>query len=49
MLALGSKSNREFASQLEKLGIERHIVGDCRQVGKLAEAVEEGFRAGFAL
>ena len=49
VLALGNKPNRELASQLEELGIEFNIVGDCAGVGKILRALKEGFHAGLAL
>ena len=47
VLALGAKPNRELAYQIKKLGIELHIVGDCADVRRLPEAVEEGYKAGL--
>jgi 2,4-dienoyl-CoA reductase (NADPH2) len=47
--ALGAKSDRALAGQLEKLGIELYLAGDCAGVGKLSKAVKQGFRAGFAV
>ena len=49
VLALGTEPNRTLFSQLEKLGIELHKIGDCAGVGKMVKAVREGFRAGMAL
>ncbi|MFC1535479.1 FAD-dependent oxidoreductase, partial [Thermodesulfobacteriota bacterium] len=49
VLALGNKPNRELASQLEKLSIELHTVGDCAGVGKIIKAIRSGFHAGLAL
>jgi pyruvate/2-oxoglutarate dehydrogenase complex dihydrolipoamide dehydrogenase (E3) component len=49
VLALGHEGNKELAEQLQSLGIELYIVGDCSGVGKLAKAIKEGFKAGLAL
>jgi 2,4-dienoyl-CoA reductase-like NADH-dependent reductase (Old Yellow Enzyme family)/thioredoxin reductase len=49
VLALGTKSERTLANQLEGQGIEMYVVGDCDGVGKIPKAVREGFRAGLAL
>lgn len=47
VLALGAQPNRELANQLKKLEIELYAVGDCVEVRKLPNAVEEGFKAGL--
>jgi 2,4-dienoyl-CoA reductase (NADPH2) len=49
VVALGSKSDRVLASQLETSGIEFHLVGDCAGVGRLSKAVKQGFRAGLLI
>jgi len=49
VLALGAKPNRELADQLQKLGIELYIVGNCAKVGRIPDAVEEGFKAALQL
>lgn len=45
VLALGAQPNRELADQIKKLGIELYTVGDCADVRRLPEAVEEGYKA----
>jgi 2,4-dienoyl-CoA reductase-like NADH-dependent reductase (Old Yellow Enzyme family)/thioredoxin reductase len=45
VLALGAQPNQELADQLLKLGIELYTVGDCADVRRLPEAVEEGYKA----
>ena len=46
VLALGGESDDRLARQLQASGIEIHLVGDCRGVGRINKAVLEGFRAG---
>ena len=46
VLALGGESDDRLARQLQASGIEIHLVGDCRGVGRIKKAVLEGFRAG---
>ncbi len=43
VLALGARSNRDLADQIKDLGIEIYIAGDCANVRKLPDAVEEGY------
>jgi hypothetical protein len=49
VLAVGIESNSALATQLKGLGVELFTVGDCREAGKLAKAVKEGFNAGLAV
>jgi 2,4-dienoyl-CoA reductase-like NADH-dependent reductase (Old Yellow Enzyme family)/thioredoxin reductase len=49
VVALGSKSDRTLASQLETMGIEFHLAGDCEGIGRLYKAVKQGFLAGLAV
>lgn len=49
VLALGANANRELADQLNKLGTELYMVGDCAEARKLPYATEEGFKAALKL
>jgi len=49
VLAVGHEPNRDLAKELDKLGVEFQVVGDCTQVGKVVDAIESGFRAGLAI
>ena len=49
VLALGAQPNRELVEQIKKLDVELYIVGDCAEVRRLPDAVEEGFKAALKL
>jgi hypothetical protein len=49
VLALGGEPEDHLARQLQALGLEVHLAGDCKGVGRIIKAVLEGFRAGLAV
>jgi len=49
VLAVGLTPNRELAESLANTVPELHVVGDCREVNKILEAVHEGWEVGRAL
>jgi 2,4-dienoyl-CoA reductase-like NADH-dependent reductase (Old Yellow Enzyme family)/thioredoxin reductase len=49
VLALGGNSEDQLAEQLQASGIELHLAGDCKGVGRINKAVLEGFRAGLSV
>jgi len=49
VLALGAQPNRELAEQIKELDVELYLVGDCAEVRRLSDAVEEGFKAALKL
>jgi len=44
VLAVGMESNRKLAQELEGRVAELHLVGDSAAPGKIAQAIENGFR-----
>ena len=43
VIASGATSNRELIDEIANLGINVRKIGDCTQVQKLPEAVEDAF------
>jgi len=46
VLALGAESDRVLVEEVEGLGVEVHVIGDCVKPRSLYEAIHEGFRVG---
>ncbi len=49
ILAVGSKPNNSLYLSLRAAGFEPHLAGDCWRIGKIADAIGDGLRLGFAL
>ena len=49
VLAVGIRPNRELLDDLERRGVEVHVVGDAREPRGIGEAVWEGFETALAL
>ena len=47
ILALGGESDNKLAHELQETGLELHLAGDCKGVGRISKAILEGFRAGL--
>ena len=43
VLAMGARSENSLAKALESTGVEIKVIGDAAKVGKIGNAVEEGF------
>lgn len=43
VLAMGARSENFLAKELETTGVEVKVIGDAAKVGKIGDAVEEGF------
>ena len=46
VLAVGMTPHRQLAEELEQIGINANMVGDCATVGKILEAVHAGWEVG---
>jgi NADPH-dependent 2,4-dienoyl-CoA reductase/sulfur reductase-like enzyme len=49
VLALGAQPHRELADRIQALGIESHLVGDCVEPRRSADAVREAFETALRL
>lgn len=49
ILALGYRPNTGLLQELSALGLSAQAIGDCRQPGKVMQAIYEGFSAAYAL
>lgn len=49
VFAMGMKPVNQLLSPLRAAGFETHIIGDCLHVGKIFDAVGDGYRLGCLL
>lgn len=45
VIAVGSKPVNSLLGQIEKCGIQYTAIGDCKKIGKINDAIHEGFMA----
>lgn len=46
IIASGMESDRSIVNDIEKSGLEYHIIGSCRKPGLIDDAIHEGFETG---
>jgi len=44
VLAMGARPENSLAATLQGLGVEVRVIGDARKVGRIGEAIEDGFK-----
>ena len=44
VLAMGARPENSLAQSLSDLGIDVRVIGDSRKVGRIGEAIEDGFK-----
>ena len=49
VMAVGAAPETGVVAELESIGVPVHVIGDAKQVRRLADAVEEGARVALAL
>ncbi len=49
VLAMGARPENSLAVSLQKRGIEVRTIGDARKVGRIGEAIEDGFKLAYEL
>ena len=49
VLSLGSRPDTELTKELEKSGLKPIVIGDCRKVGRIADATKAAYEAAVSL
>ena len=49
VLALGSRSNNGLQADLEKNKIPFHVIGDAKKIGKITDAIHQGYQVACSL
>jgi NADH dehydrogenase FAD-containing subunit len=44
VLAMGARPENSLAKALESSGVELKVIGDANKIGKIGEAIDEGFK-----